>query len=265
MKITSAYKKIVFSLLFFMVSQLLMAQKVALKDGTIQVDGNELAKIVKIKDKENFGLTSTYEVYALNGEKLIIATIATDFAENKNDNSSYYYRLSFLTNNQQAIFRLNKLGPEKSLANLIAQSGIIVNNQIDPKIFTEFIARKSVNPEIVMEYKLVERDHLGTPYIKGKQIYQGLTLIGEFKDISSRSEYDTYEFYTAMGLLVAQVNFEGGINAQRFMVTTYKNKHTTPVSIPTQGKYSIAQREGVDRNEMALVRIADWLAKNWYL
>lgn len=265
MKKTIKYKAVTILIGCLLVWQGLMAQKVAVKDGTIQVDGKELAKIVKIKDKENFGLTSTYEVYALNGEKLIIAAIATDFAENSNNNGSYYYRLSFLTNQQQAIFRLSKLGPEKSLASLIGQSGIIVNNQIDPKMFTEFLAKKSVNPPIAMEYKLVERNHLGTPYIKGKQIYQGLTLIGEFKDISTRPEYDTYEFSTAMGLVVARVNFTGGINAQNFVVTTYKDKVTTQINIPTQGKYSISQQPGVDRNEMALIRIADWLAKNWYL
>jgi hypothetical protein len=265
MKKTIKSKAITVLMICLLVSQSLMAQKVSVKDETIQVDGNALAKIVKIKDKENFGLTSTYEIYALNGDKLIVAAIATDFAENSNNNGSYYYRLSFLTNQQQAIFKLSKLGPEKSLATLIGQSGIIVNNQIDPKMFTEFLAKKSVNPPIAMEYKLVERNHLGTPYIKGKQIYQGLTLIGEFTDISTRPEYDTYEFSTAMGLVVARVNFTGGINAQNFVVTTYKDKATTRIDIPTQGKYSISQQPGVDRNEMALVRIADWLAKNWYL
>lgn len=54
----------------------LMAQKVNYKSGLLQVDEKDIAKIVRIKDKEGFGLTSTYELYSMSGEKLIIATIA---------------------------------------------------------------------------------------------------------------------------------------------------------------------------------------------
>lgn len=262
MKKTIKYKAIAVIMGCLLATQLLMAQKVDYKDGLLKVDDKEVAKIVKIKDQGSFGLTSTYEVLALTGDKLIIATLATDFAERQNDNSTYYYRFSFMANQQQAIFRLSKLGPEKSLAKLIGQSGIVVNNQIDQTLLNEFIAKKSANPPVVAEYKIVERNHLGTPYIKGNQIYQGLTLIGQFKDITSSNAFDTYEFITPAGLVVAKVSFTGGINAQDFVAIITKDRSTQRVNIPTKGRYGVlAQREGVDRNEMTLVRIAD----KWYL
>jgi hypothetical protein len=37
------------------------AQKVEYKNKTIKVDGKDIATVNKIKDSENFGITSTYE------------------------------------------------------------------------------------------------------------------------------------------------------------------------------------------------------------
>lgn len=247
------------------VGHLAVAQKIDYKSGVLRVDGSEVAKIVKIKDKENFGLTSTYEVFSPDGEKLIIATIATEFAERANDNSSYYYNFSFLTTNQTAIFTLNKLGTEKSLATLIGQGGIVVNNRLDHKMLNEFIAKKSKNPPVAIEYELVQRPNLGSVRMQGNQIIQGLTHIGFFKDVTGKTEYDTYEFSTAMGLVVARASFKGGYNAQSCLLTTLKDNQTRNVAIATAGTYRIPERDGVDRNEMALIRIANWLTQNGYL
>lgn len=245
----------------------LVAQKVNYKSGLLQVDGKDIAKIVRIKDKESFGLTSTYELYNLAGEKLIIAAIATNFVPNRNDNSSYYYQFTFLPVDKVGIFSLGKLGAEKSFAKLIGESGIIVNDQIDPKLVAEMLARKSQNPVVAVEYHLVQRDKMGPPFIKENQIFQANSLIGLFKDISTRKEFDTYEFRLPDGLVVAQVTFTGGNGAQNCMVSTNKDGMTQRAAIPSKGIYgALAVRsEGMDRNEIVLRQIASWLVRNHYL
>jgi len=241
------------------------AQKVDYKDGLIKADGKDIAKVVKIKDKENFGLTSTYELYSLSGEKLIIATLSTEFKEARDDNSSYYYRFTFLTANQVGIFALSKLSTEKSFAKLIGQSGIVVNDSIDSRQLTEFIARRGSNPKIAKEYRLVNRNRMFGVLVKqDNQITQGNVLIGLYKDISNGPDVDTYQFSLPDGLILARVSFRGGNNAENFSVTTEKDELTQMVKIPTDGKYGKIL-SSIDRNVMALERIAKWLADHNYL
>ena len=93
----------------------LSAQKVKgeYKKGSIMVDGKEVATLTKEKDKENLGLTSTFEVFSLTQEKLIIGAYAGEFEQDPNDDMNQYYRVSFLTVNKVGIFNVAKLGAEK--------------------------------------------------------------------------------------------------------------------------------------------------------
>src|SRR3954468_5379669 len=84
------------------------AQDVDYKKGIITVDGKEYAK-VEMK-KENFGLTKTFDVFSMSGKKLIIAVPATEFQTDKSDNTTLYYRLTFLTADQVGIFKVSALG-----------------------------------------------------------------------------------------------------------------------------------------------------------
>ena len=253
--------------LSLLISLSLSAQKVDYKSGLINVEGKDLAKVVKIKDKGSFGLTSTFELYSMSGEKLVIATIATDFDEDKSDNSSYFYRFSFLTANQVAIFTLNKLGAEKAFAKLIGQSGILVNDQVDPKQLSEFIATKSRNPKASIEYHLVQRNFSMPVSVKDGQVFQANTLVGRFKDITSKEGLDTYEFSLPDGLVVARASFTGGNNAKNCSVTTFKDKTEHSAAMPFDGTYgkTIFRTSDFDRNNITVRNIASWLVKQQYL
>lgn len=245
-----------------------LAQKVEYKNGMISAEGKNLAKVNKIKDRENFGLTSTYELVNMKGAKLVIATISTEFAEDRNDNSNYYYRFSFLSTNQTGIFSLSKLGVEKGFARLMGESGIIVNDQLDADKIAELIARKGRTPKVTTEYKLVKR-FMSHPVTMrdSNRIFQG-DHIGNFKDISQetsrRGDFDTYEISLPSGLIVAKVTFTGGANTQNFTVSTFKDNSTRNVSIPFQPIKGIVISSR-DRNEPAIKRISNWLVANKYL
>ncbi|MDJ1504970.1 hypothetical protein [Xanthocytophaga agilis] len=249
--------------LVFVVSSV-YAQKVEYKDGIIKIDGKDLAKVNRIKDKENMGLTSTYEVFSIGGEKLAIATVATEYEDNANDNSTYYYRITFLTTGQLGIFALSKLGAEKSFAKLIGNSGIIVNDQLDSKMVTEFIAKKGRSPKVAVDYTLVSRDRFSPISFKeDKTIEQGFKIIGAFKDVTTRSDLDTYEISLPTGVVVAKVSFTGGNNAKNCQITTLKDNNQQLVDIGIKDTVNVLL--GVDRNVEALKRIVNWLVTHEYL
>jgi hypothetical protein len=248
------------------ISSQLLAQKVEYKNNIITTDGKDVAKVLKIKDKESFGLTSTFELYSLSGTKLAIATIATDFAEARDDNSSFYYRFSFLPTKQVGIFTLGKLGAEKSFARLIGEGGIVVNDELSEEKINELIARKGRNPIASVEYNLVKRNTMFPISIKQGQIYQGNVLIGDFKDISSKRDFDTYEFSLPSGLVVAKVSFTGGNNAKNCSISTSKDRTTRNESIAdAHTTKMVVLSPGEDRNFVVLKRIAGWLVNNKYL
>lgn len=261
------FRKVFVAAMIIFATGPLMAQKVNYKSGLLRVDEKDVAKIVRIKDKETFGLTASYEVYSLSGEKLILATVANGFVPNQNDNSTYYYQVSFLTLDKVGIFSLSMLGPEKSFAKLIGESGIVVEDKLDPKMVTELIARKSQSPQVVIEYHLVRRDKRDIALIKENEIYQGNMLIGRFKDISRRKEFDIYEFSLPDGLVIGTVSFTGGNGAQNCTVSTNKDRRTQNAAIPSKGVYGAltARSEGMDRNAIVLRQIATWLIRNNYL
>jgi hypothetical protein len=132
------------------------AQRVAYKNGIIQVDGKDYGK-VEVK-KQNFGLTRSFEVFSLSGKKIIIAAPATEFESGKSDNMHMYYRLTFLTSSQVGLFKIGSLSQERSFTTLIGQSGIMVNDSTDDMRVKEFIASKSASPTIAVNYTLVARD-----------------------------------------------------------------------------------------------------------
>jgi hypothetical protein len=242
------------------------AQKIDYKNNTISVDGTDLVKVNKIKDKDSFGLTSTFEVYSLSGKKLIIATIATEFKPNLNDNMVYYYRLTFLTTDQAAIFSLSKLGAEKSLVKLIGGSGIFVNDDVDPAKLREFIALKGKTPEVALDYTLVGRSRTWPIVLKEDKTIEQDKLIGKFKEVAPYdSGYDSYEISLPNGVVVARVSFKGGNNSDSFIVDLKKdNVANYMVKIPVRDKVILASTP-VDRNEIALKRITVWLVSKFYL
>src|SRR5215203_2180715 len=107
------YKLPVLLLLVFS-SFSIQAQKVEYKSGMIKVDGKDWAKMTV--EKKNFGLTKNFEVFSLSGQKIVIAAPATEFEQDKSDNSILYYRVTFLTASQVGIFKVQSLGQEKSFA-----------------------------------------------------------------------------------------------------------------------------------------------------
>ncbi|MFC0517334.1 hypothetical protein ACFFGT_24195 [Mucilaginibacter angelicae] len=262
-------KKILLSAILITGTYVVWAQKVDYKSGTITVDGKDVAKVIRIKDKGNFGLTASYELDNLAGTKLVIATIATDFVPSRNDGDGFYYRFTFLPTGQVAIFGLSKLGPEKNFAKLLGEGGVVVNDQLDVAKVNELIALKSKNPRAQIEYKLVNRNYSMPVMIKENQIAQGLDQIGVFKDVTPNgADQDAYEFSLPSGLLIAKTTFKGGKDGvKNCIITTNKDGLTRMVDISEGGTYgeSIVRSEGVDRHQETIKKIAKWLVKNEYL
>lgn len=249
-----------------LLSTLAFAQKSEYVDGVLSIDGKEVAKITKIKDSENMGLTSTFEVSSMSGEKLIIAAYAGEFEQDPNNNMDHFYRLTFLTANQIGIFSLSKLGTEKSFAKLLGKSMIFTDTGVDEKKVQEFIAKKGKAPKIAMDYTLVGRNKSWPINLKeDKTIEQESKVIGSFKDISVKSTgNDTYEFKLPSGVTIAKATFTGGNNAQNCEMHTMKDnlKRTVPIASKETVKFSAS---AIDRNQLVLERIVKWLVANQYL
>ena len=241
----------------------LNAQKVEYKKGVIKVDGNDYAKL-DVK-KQNFGLTKNFEVFNLAGEKIIIATVATEFESDKNDNSYLFYRLTFLTSDQVGIFKVKSLGQEKSFANLIGTSGILINDKTDDQKVKEFIASKGASPSIAVDYTIVHRDKLWPVRLQDDLTFeQNGKIIGSFKATGSSNGMDHYEFMLPSGVKIASVSFAGGNNAQNMEIFTNKDNLKRVVPIPQKEKI-LAASSGIDKNQFTIRRIANWLVDHLYM
>jgi hypothetical protein len=250
-------------LIILISSASLHAQKVDYKKGMIKVDGEDYARVEV--EKQNFGLTKNFEVYNLAGEKIIIATVATEFESDKNDNSYLFYRLTFLTSNQVGIFKVSSLGQEKSFAKLIGASGIMVNGRTDDQKVKEFIAYKGASPSIAVDYTIVHRAKLWPVRLQqDKNIEQNGKIIGSFKPTGSSNGMDHYEFMLPSGVKIAQVAFTGGNNAQNMELFTAKDNLKRVVPIPQKEKI-LAGDVSVDKYYFTLKRVAEWLVKQQYL
>jgi hypothetical protein len=252
----------------FLLSFSLAAQKVKgdYEDGSIKVNDQEVATMTKTKDKENLGLTSTFEIFSLSGEKLIIGAYAGEFEQNPNDDMNQFYRVSFLTVNQTGIFAVSKLGAEKSFGKLMAKSGIFSDNGLDEQAVKEFIAKSGKTPKVAIDYSIVGRDKSWPLKLNtDKSIEQQSKIIGSFRDITvSGKGVDTYEFYLPSGVKIATVNFTGGNNAQNCDMRTLKDNLVRNVAITTKETIT-ASMSSVDRNQWVLERITKWLVANGYL
>lgn|GEM_PF-533459 len=254
--------------LFFTISA--YAQKVDYKNNIISIDGKETVKVSKIKDKESMGLTSSFEVYSMSGNKLLIAAMASEF-DNAGDNLTYFYRITFLTVNQTGVFTISKLSPERSFAKLLGASGIFVNDDTDPEKVKEFIALKGKTPQPASaagtpDYTLVNRDLMWPLKLEdNKTITQQDKIIGSFKVIPLMVlGYDSYEFSLPNGTIVAVVSFKDGNNAQAFDVLTNKDNLRRMVNIPTRDRV-FAASAAADKNEIALKRLIQWMVTKNYL
>lgn len=255
-------KVIIFNFLISLVI-IANAQEVDYKKGLIKVDGMDYARIEVTK--QNFGLTKAFEVFSISGEKLIIANVATEFEADKSDNSKLFYRLTFLTSNQIGIFKISAFSQEKSFANLIGKSGIIVNDKTDDNKVKEFIAMFGASPTIAVDYTIVSRNKSWPISInKDKTIEQNSKIIGSFRSTYSSATNDNYEFVLPSGVLIAKISFTGGNNAQNFELFTAKENIKRMVLIPQQEKIIIADAS-IDKNQFTLKRIAKWLVENNYL
>lgn len=258
-------KKILSLLVCALIISFAHAQKVDYKNDIISVDGKEIAKVVSIKDKENMGLTSTFEVFSMSGEKVIIATWAGEYEQDPNNNMEQFYRVTFLTTNQGGIFAIGKLGAEKSFAKLIGKSGIFIDDKLDSKMVQEFIAKKGKAPKVAIVYTLVARDKSWPITLKQDKTIEQVKTIGSFKDITVKtSGIDTYQFMLPSGVVIATVSFTGGNNAQDCEIHTPKDNLKRIVAIPSKDKVDMLA-SSIDRNQLVLERITKWLVANQYL
>lgn len=256
-------QKIGLFLLTVLLSTSLFAQDVEYKKGTILVDDIEYAK-VEVK-KQNLGLTKSFEVFNMAGQKIIIAVVATEFESDKNDNSYLFYRLTFLTAGQVGIFKIPSLSQEKGFAKLIGNSGILVKDTVNGDRLREFIASKSATPSIAVNYTPVPRNRAWPVSLtKDKNVEQDNKIIGNFKPVGSGNKMDFYEFALPSGVIIAKVSFTGGNNAQNMELFTAKDNYKRVVPMPLNEKIIVADAS-IDVNQFMLKRIAKWLVDNQYL
>ena len=257
-------KKVVLSLLVFTISiNISFSQDVDYKNGLLKVDGKEYAKI-EVK-KTNFGLTKSFEVFNLAGTKIIIAAVATEFEQDKFDNSYLFYRLTFLTSNQVGIFKVSALSQEKSFAKLIGKSRILINDNTDDSKVKEFIARDGASPRIAVDYTTIPRNRAWPVSLKvGNNVEQDGKIIGNFVNKGEYNQMDHYEFTLPSGVSIARVSFTGGNNAQNMELFTAKDNIKRVVSIPQKENIIIADAS-IDKNQFTLKRVAKWLVDNSYL
>ena len=258
-------KKAISLFICALIINVVQAQKVEYKDDVIIVDGAPVAKVINIKDKENMGLTSTFEVFSLTGEKLIIGTYAGELEQDKNNTMDQFYRVTFLTTNQGGIFPVGKLGAEKSFAKMIGKAGIIKDGTLDPKLVQEFTAKKGKTPKVAVVYTLVARDKSWPISLKQDKTIVQVKTIGSFRDITVKDAgMDTYQFMLPSGALIATVSFTGGNNAQNCDMHTPKDNQKRVVPIPSAEKVGMLA-SSIDRNQIVLERITKWLVANQYL
>lgn len=256
-------KYIYFIICLGAISSSLFAQKIDYKDNIISVDKIPIAKIEV--EKENFGLTKNFNLYSLNGEKLVIAVFSTEYEGDKSDNTNAYYNVTFLPTNQSAIVKLSILGTEKGFAKLIGQSKIVEENTLNPDKVNQLIASKGVSPKVQINYTLVNRSKNWPIHLTPEQkIEQANTEIGFFIPKTQTKTKSYYEFFLPNGILVAKVNFSGGNNAQNFVLFTPKDDQNRVVSIP-QKEVVKGSASDVDVNFLTLKRVTQWLVEHNYL
>lgn len=244
---------------------ILFAQDVEYKKGKILVDGAEYLTLEVIK--MNMGLTKNFEVFTPAGVKVASAEVnATKYESDKNDNSFLYYDVTFYPSQIKAVFKVASLGQEKSFAQLMGGSGILVNNKPDEAKIQAFIARRATTPKLFVDYSPVSRNRAWPIDIKSdRQITQESKLIGYFTaSYADGNGADSYQFYLPSGVRLADLSFVGGNNAQAFDLYTHKDKNRRVVAIPTKDKI-LAADQSIDKNYFTLKRIVKWLVDNQIL
>jgi hypothetical protein len=242
------------------------AQKVSYKDDQILIDDKPIASIRSMESKGTMGLVNDYEIYNLQNQLLIVAAYDSDYPENKNDNMSYHYKLSFVGLDKDGYFKLSKLGTAKSLAKLVGNGGIIKNDALDNDALFTFIAKNGkAAPAPKVEYVMVERNRSWPlDFREPGAIEQQSKMIGNYRDATPNgSNVDYYEFSLPGGLIVAKVNFKEGNDSQVCEITTMKDNLKRPVSTPSKER-NVRVLMG-DRNLEVIRRIAKWLVDNNYL
>lgn len=238
-------------------------QDVDYKKGVIYVDDKEYMKM-EVK-KENFGLTKNFEVFSLSGKKIIIATVATEYDQDKNDNSYLFYKVTFLTSNQVGVFKVPSLSQEKGFAKLIGKSGIMAADTTNDQKVMEFIASKGANPRIAVDYTTVNRNRAWPiELFKGGNIEQNGKIIGQFVPRGSMNGMDYYDFTLPSGVIVAKIGFTGENFAQNMEVFTAKDNLKRMIPIPTKDKI-LAADFSIDKNQFTLKRVVKWLVDYQYL
>ena len=241
-------------------------QEVEYKKGKILVNGQEYMKLEVIK--MNFGLTKNFEVYSLSGTKIATADVnAAKYESDKNDNSFLYYDVVFLPSQMKGVFKIAALGQEKSFAQLMGSSGILVDDKADESRIQTFLKNRGVFPKLHVDYTPVSRNRAWPIEIKAdRQISQDGKIIGYFVPNGTYTPdgRDRYQFFLPTGVQLADISFRGGNNAQEFNLYTYKDKYNQIIGIPQKDKI-LAADESIDKNYFSLKRIVKWMVDNQVL
>ncbi len=259
-------KKYILFMFLILQAITLQAQKASYKDNQILIDDQPIASIKSMDSKGTMGMVNDFEIYNMKNELMIVAAYASEYPENKDDNMSYYYKLSFVGLDKEGYFKLSKLGTAKSLAKLIGNGGIIKNDSLDNDALFIFIARNGkAAPAAKVEYVLVQRDRSWPlDFREPGNIEQQSKMIGNYRDVTPNgSNVDYYEISLPSGLMVAKVNFKEGNDSQVCEITTLKDNLKR--AVPTPSKERNVKVLMGDRNLEVVKRIVKWLVDNRYL
>jgi hypothetical protein len=259
-------KKSILLMIFTLQIITIQAQKASYKNDQILIDDQPIASIRSMDSKGTMGMVNDFEIYNMQNQLLIVAAYDSEYPENKNDNMSYHYKISFVGLDKVGYFKLSKLGTAKSLAKLIGNGGIIKNDTIDNDALFTFIAKNGKTaPAPKIEYVMVQRDRSWPlDFREPGTIEQQSKLIGNYRDVTPNgSNVDYYELSLPGGLIVAKVNFKEGNDSQVCEITTMKDNLKR--AVPTPSKERNVKVLMGDRNLEVIKRISKWLVDNRYL
>lgn len=238
--------------------------KVKVKNDILIVNDVKTAKIEGERNKELLGLVKDFTISNMDGKELFTAVYSDLFPETPGDNSSYHFEFNFLELDQKAYFKISKLGVAKSLGNLIGKGQLIKDGKVDAKALKALIAKKGKTPPIVVTYEMADRPRNFPVELREKgSLEQASTVFCTYRDLGTIRGMDVYEFYAPDGTLALTVSFADGNNAQLFIVKTLRDGKENKVSLPTKEKVKFVA--AIDRNYLALKRIAKWIVDKNYL
>ncbi len=238
-----------------LITSVLTAQKVEVKDDKILVDGTEYA----ILKKTSGGMAehAEFSLQTLDGEEVALAKVSDDKAPNDRTNTAAnvetpYVHITFLGSGNQASMEYG-IGFKKQFAKEVVKCNLFENGKYNAggekkfTILNPFKGNQNNNNTNVNVnvntggngYNLVQRNRSGMIQVIGDDVMQDNETIGSVEEDSGFNggkQVKTYTFALPDGTQVAVATVEG-INTKTATVVTAKDNRT--YTVPITSNYSV--------------------------